>query len=267
MLYQKLLAGERPYVINISCLNGFENHRHTEVELNYCIEGSYPVRLGQHSYTMQPGDLLVIGSMTSHEFPAGGGHNLALTIEMGPVLLGSYFAALKKVSVLRLDTAAHPALQALLTQIAALYRAPAPFSELQLKGELYKLCACILGIMEHAGDTDPAAKALRSVANIEKALELIYTKYAGPLSVGEVAQMCGYSKSNFCKTFKQITGNTFHNVLNQYRIKIAASLLKGTDYSLEQIADEVGFGEAKTLCRVFKTFMGTTAGAYRKKNS
>ena len=37
--------------------------------------------------------------------------------------------------------------------------------------------------------------------------------------------------------------------------------------SAEQIADEVGFGDAKTLCRVFKAVMGTTAGAYRKKNS
>jgi len=267
MLYQKLLAGERPYVINISCLNGFENHRHTEVELNYCIEGSYSVRLGQQLHRMQPGDLLLIGSMASHEFPACGGHNLALTIEMGPVLLGSYFAALKKIPLLRLSTGQHPTLQALLAEIVALQRAPTAFSELQLKGSLYRLCACILGIMEQTQPTEPAVKALRSVANIEKALELIYTGYAGALSVEEVARLCGYSKSNFCKTFKTITGDTFHSVLNRYRVKIASNLLKNTDHPLEQIADEVGFGDAKTLCRVFKAVMGTTAGAYRKKNS
>ena len=268
MLYQKLLAGERPYFIGFGSLNGFQNHRHAEVELNYCVEGSYPVKVGQQSYIMQPGDLLVIGPMAPHEFPGGSNTpNLALTIEMGPVLLGSYFAALKKIPLLRLSTGQHPTLQALLAEIVALQRAPTAFSELQLKGSLYRLCACILGIMEQTQPTEPAVKALRSVANIEKALELIYTGYAGALSVEEVARLCGYSKSNFCKTFKTITGDTFHNVLNRYRVKIASNLLKNTDHPLEQIADEVGFGDAKTLCRVFKAVMGTTAGAYRKKNS
>lgn len=78
--------------------------------------------------------------------------------------------------------------------------------------------------------------------------------------------LCGYSKSNFCKIFKRITGEPFHGVLNGYRIRIACDLLDKTDYSVERIAGEVGFADTKTFCRVFKSVMGVTAGRFRKKD-
>ena len=110
------------------------------------------------------------------------------------------------------------------------------------------------------------SKEIRLVSNIEKALELIYDEYATNLTVERAAEVCGYGKSNFCKIFRRITGDTFHNVLNRYRITMACNLLDKTNYSVEQIATEVGFSEIKTLCRVFKSFMGMTTGEYRKKN-
>ena len=76
---------------------------------------------------------------------------------------------------------------------------------------------------------------------------------------------CNIEKGNFCKTFKQITGDTFHQFLNKYRVKMACVLLELTDYSVETIASEVGFADAKSLCRVFKSIKKMTTGQYRKE--
>ena len=52
--------------------------------------------------------------------------------------------------------------------------------------------------------------------------------------------------------------------LNRQRIKSSYGLLSETTMSIAEIAQEVGFGEAKTFCRVFKNIAGITPGEYRK---
>jgi YesN/AraC family two-component response regulator len=80
-----------------------------------------------------------------------------------------------------------------------------------------------------------------------------------------VAERNGYSKSNFCRVFKRITGNTFHDILNQRRVEVAGFLLVQTNLDLEEIAQQVGFLDAKCFCRVFKKYTGKTPGTYRKQ--
>ena len=90
------------------------------------------------------------------------------------------------------------------------------------------------------------------VANIKKALEMIYYDHSKPLTVDDAAEATGYGKSNFCKIFKMITGDTFHNVLNSQRVESACGLLSETNMSISEIAATVGFGETKSFCRIFR---------------
>lgn len=99
---------------------------------------------------------------------------------------------------------------------------------------------------------------------IDHALEIIHNQYPDPLTVDTTSRLCGYSKSNFCRIFKKITGNTFHNALNRRRVDVACALLRQTDAPIEQIAQETGFVDAKSFCRVFKSLTGITARDYRK---
>lgn len=69
MLYQALLTEERPYAAYIGKMQGFQRHRHPEIEMNYCIRGSYDIIIDRKRYTMQQGDFALIGSMTVHEAP------------------------------------------------------------------------------------------------------------------------------------------------------------------------------------------------------
>ncbi len=266
MLYQKLLGGERPYHALLGGHNVFGDHRHSELELSYCTEGSYRVCIGGTSYLLQQGDFLVIGSMCVHSYDSGGMKNMALTIEVGPAFLNGFFDAFAR---LRIENpllspgsdARHHELHALLEETVALCREDAPTAELLIKGNLYKICAYIL---KNFPPEDAVSRNLHGILSIERALEMIRTRYAEPLRIEAVARENGYRESNFCKVFKSVTGETFHSALNHRRVEVACMLLRDSNDAVESIAQQVGFGDAKAFCRVFKSITGVTPNTYRK---
>lgn len=271
MLYQKLLTGEKPYYISIFDMSGFEEHRHPELEINYCLEGSFDIRINQTLYHIEKGDLVIINSMLSHEISQSSNTNpYALIIEIGPSFLRenyNLFAEASFTTLIRVQDTNASILHETLDEIADLYRNPSSFSELLIKGNLYKLCANLLINCIDLNAPAQNSIAMRNVASIEHALELIRTHYFEPITVEQVATLNGYSKSNFCKTFKSITGDTFHNILNRERITNACHLLQNTNNSIEDIAYQVGFNGAKSFCRVFKSITGLTPGTYRKSSN
>ncbi len=270
MLYQKLLVGEHPYFVRLSrTCRGFEEHRHSEIELYYCIKGSRDIIINKERFHIKEGSLAIIGSMAAHElFSQESCETISLVVDVGPLLLGRYFEPLAKATfsepVFCLNSQKHNYLIALLNETAQAAENQSDFSELVIKGNLYKICAYILKEFVSQNTSSNTSKALRSVSNIERALEHLYANYNKELPIEEVAALCGYSKTNFCKIFKNITGTTFHSFLNSYRIKIACDLLRETNLPLDDIATQVGFSDAKTLCRIFKSDTGITPGEFRK---
>lgn len=84
------------------------------------------------------------------------------------------------------------------------------------------------------------------------------------LSLKELAEMSCMSIPSFSRKFKERTGKTLVQYLNEQRIGRAKALLENKSLSLEQIAGKVGFSNANYLIRVFKKITGQTIGEYRK---
>lgn len=70
---------------------------------------------------------------------------------------------------------------------------------------------------------------------------------------------------SFCKKFKDKTGLTMVQYMNEKRIEKAKLLLKNRKLSLEQVAEMTGFSNANYLIRVFKKMTGQTVSEYRKR--
>lgn len=271
MLYQKLLLGERPYFVVVHQMSGFEEHRHPELELNFCLQGTYEILIDKSSYRVKKGDLTVISPMIGHgiawnEVPDCYG----LTIEVGPAFLAGNFVPFSKSEfpepVFSLDSERYQDLRKLLEETATLSKSSSNCAELLIKGNLYKICGYFLRDFLQEKPVEPKEKRLQDIAKIEKVLELIHNRYAEPLTVEYVAEQNGYGKSNFCRVFKELTGDTFHSVLNRRRIENARYLLKQTALSVEEVAQQVGFNDAKSFCRVFKSVSGISPGVYRKSS-
>jgi AraC-like DNA-binding protein len=85
------------------------------------------------------------------------------------------------------------------------------------------------------------------------------------INVQGAAQLCGMSESYFMSFFKRVTGLTFMEYLNRYRIERAQVLLLSTDESIAGISHEVGYCDQSYFGAVFRKAIGMTPAAYRRR--
>jgi AraC family transcriptional regulator len=83
--------------------------------------------------------------------------------------------------------------------------------------------------------------------------------------VGELASLCGLSRSYFTKAFKVSTGLPPHRWLNRNRIRHAQEMLEETDERLSSIALSCGFSDQSHLTRIFHAIVGSSPAAWRRQ--
>ena len=274
MYYQSILTGISPYFAKVAYLGAFREHRHADIELHYCIKGGFSAVINKRSYFVGEGELLLVSPMSAHSFPGDEAESsLVLTIIVGVSFLKNFFsyfsAAPKDRYIISPDDTSTVSgnLFSSLKEMCELCARGEDRRELLVRGNICKICSHLIDSIATPDSSDTTeGREIKKVANIEKALEMIYHDYQSPLTVDDAAAVTGYGKSNFCKIFKSITGETFHNVLNRQRVESACALLEQTGLSISEIASEVGFGESKTFCRVFKSVTSYTPLEYRKEH-
>lgn len=97
-----------------------------------------------------------------------------------------------------------------------------------------------------------------------KAKAMLAERMADDISIVDVARECRLSRSQFCKSFKQTTGQSPYAWLTRHRISTAQSLLRSTQRPLVDIALACGFGDQSHLTRMFSRMVGTPPGCWRR---
>ena len=269
MIYQKIFTTEDPYRVGIGTFPSFPEHRHADLEFNFCIEGEFDIIIDKKLHHVTEGGMTFVHSMESHEIIGdNSGERRVMTLIVGHSLMKKHFGEFNRAafvnSVYDLNEDGRVEIKNLLIECERLLRSNTPSKDMMLTGNIYKILASMLDTLAVADRGVSEESNYSKIENIENALELIYYKYKEPITVEDAAALTGYSKSNFCKIFKRTVGEGFHQALNRQRAENAAGLLKLSNMSVADIAAEVGFSEAKAFCRVFKAIYGITPGQYRK---
>ena len=84
-------------------------------------------------------------------------------------------------------------------------------------------------------------------------------------SIAHVAALCGLSRSHFERAFKATMGIPPHRWLVRQRVRRAGEMLERTDDSISVIALSCGFADQSHLTRMFRTIMGSSPGAGRRR--
>lgn len=100
---------------------------------------------------------------------------------------------------------------------------------------------------------------------IEKTIEKIINSYDEKLNIKEIAYELDVSASYLSRKFKAVTGETFLDVLNKYRIQKSINLLREEKYKLYEISEKVGFTDYKHFCSVFKKHLNIAPGDFMKR--
>jgi AraC-like DNA-binding protein len=84
-------------------------------------------------------------------------------------------------------------------------------------------------------------------------------------TVETIAREAGLSRSTFAATFKAVTGDTPLDYLTRWRMYRAKVLLRGSELSLMEIAERVGYDTDTALSRAFRRSEGVAPGSWRRK--
>ena len=111
-------------------------------------------------------------------------------------------------------------------------------------------------------DTSPDNDNLQ----IKPAIDYLHMNFSDPdISVQKLCKLVYMSDTWFRKLFSQLYGTTPVKYINQLRINQAKELIESGYYSVEQIAELVGFSDSKYFSTVFRHHTGYSPSEYKKK--
>lgn len=133
--------------------------------------------------------------------------------------------------------------------------------EIAMTGALYTLLSCLIQYSRLPKEK----KDDLQMAYVEKAIDFISIRYSYPITVDEIAEYTGISRSHLYRSFQNLIQQSPKEYLNNFRIKQACRLLKETRLSVGAIAHSVGFENNLYFSKAFKKNMGINPSQYREK--
>jgi AraC-like DNA-binding protein len=101
-------------------------------------------------------------------------------------------------------------------------------------------------------------------SRVEKAMDFLQVNLARKISADDAARAAGVSVRNLNHLFRSQVRMAPMSVLLNYRLDRACHLLRHTDQSIEQVAENCGFPNRYYFSRMLKQHRGISPAAYRK---
>ncbi|MFP3155992.1 AraC family transcriptional regulator [Lachnospiraceae bacterium ZAX-1] len=249
------------------------------LEINHCREGRFECELqkGEFAY-MGEGDLsanVMSAMLQSSRFPLAHYHGVSivmdipcaskamesLSTELGmvsldPLVLKNRLLTERPYFILRgTESISHI--------FSELYNAPDSSKESYIRLKVLELMLFLNIVdLDHADERQyyhktrvDAIKAMHGYLtthmNEQFTLEVLSARFGIPLT-------------SMKSCFKSMFGAPIHAYMREYRLQAAAVMLRETDKSIADIADEVGYGSHAKFSSAFRSATGVTPSDYRK---
>ena len=116
---------------------------------------------------------------------------------------------------------------------------------------------------EYFGALQPALPDIAS--QVESYLESHYQDCA--LTVQTIAGDLGFTNTYLSAAYKKSSAKTVNQPLTQIRLFHAKKLLVSSDRKLYEVANAVGYGDARYFVKLFTREMGLSPREYQKRHS
>lgn len=279
VLHEKnIFKRDFPFRLFIADNIEFPPHWHEELEIAYVIEGSLQVGLDNEVYTLNQGDILIIGTGVVHYYLSQHGWRQLFIIQAGLSLFENLAQNVRDRRFINpllqncrkkedFCPEAYKNLKEYIRVLIDEYSAKREGYRLVQKARLYDILALIIRElpMEKYSDAEKN-KRLAKLERLDNVFNFVEENYHRDITLEDASRAVNFSAYHFTRFFKDAAGMTFGQYLSRFRVSKAEWYLTNTQDSITQIAFKAGFNSIKTFNRIFKELKGCPPSNYRKSN-
>lgn len=266
-----------------------EIHRHEYVQIIYVLKGRLTHVINRHSFDVIKGDIFVIPPYVPHYFvDTYGDHFELIEYEFTPEFINEKFSSsfadnsfmdfayLEPFLVveqemrprLNLTGALQLEVEKIFEEILTEYAKNEIDFTLVIKALTMKLLILVgREFKKDIAGSDSEQLYERHRDALQSAVSFVDTHYNQDISMDQAAKAAMLSPSYFRYLFKQMTGRTFTEYLNNLRINKAIDLLvTRNDIQIIDICYESGYHNVNYFNRIFKQITGVSPRFYRTKH-
>ncbi|XEC93733.1 AraC family transcriptional regulator [Paenibacillus tarimensis] len=259
-------------------------HWHEHLEILFIVNGRAVFDIGGASYEASAGDLLFVHSGELHSGYAINNMDVdyyAIVIGRsllggdagdplyGPMILPFMDGRKRFPAHLPSTDAGYEMFAESVRRIITEFEAKQPGYELSIRAYLQLLVSGALRRLGGEGEKVRGASGINSLRSeqFEALFAFIREEYKRPIGLPEAAQLVNMSISHFCKTFKRLTGRTFIEYVNLYRVNESEKLLLTTGMTVTEAAEQVGFSSIHYFIRTFKSLKHYSPSQCKRRTS
>ncbi len=255
-------------------------NRHDYFELILVDRGEVVFQVQDRFLDVKEGDLFVVGNSLFHRLIYTGTRVKAPRIMFLPQLIcpaGSTSEDADYLMPFLVQDAEFPhvvpartgiprQVRALMTRIYD--RLPATSASARLCAKTY-LKMILAELMEHyasyGGSKSTFEARHRNLDRLRPVFDFLAMHYSDSIELADVASIVSMSNRSFTRFFKKVTGQTFVDYLNGFRIEKARLLLAAGDKTIAEVSQEVGFCNQSYFGAVFRSLAKMSARQYVKQ--
>lgn len=267
MRYEPMITRSESYRSYLWVGRDFGPHWHSEIEVLTCLEGSILVRAENRQYPLTPGQVLIIPGNEAHQFLSDNTNSRLMIQKFGYSLLGSDFTRIQSSCLYFRLLDGPEELTSTLQKLTSCLLSDGEITqenEWKMRAYVMLLAHSLRNVPSTYRPSENQINRTRRLAGIYPALDYVKEHFQEHITLDDAAKLTGYAKTYFCKHFKRVTGVSFHQYLNRYRISVACLLLEDPGLSVATIAEMTGFSSAKLFCRIFKETTNMTTSQYQR---
>ncbi len=255
----------------------FEWHYHPEFELTLITSGRGRRFVGDHIADFREGDLVLLGPLLPHTWRSGPSSpgakkRRAIVIQFLDNFLGTGLSECKELSLIQqLLTRSRYGLQFLGRQRTVVATQLEKLVNLRPAQKLSELLNILDALSEAKQTRSLASKAYaiprqRSTSpRFANILETIHRDFQRPLRQNDLARSAGLSRAAFNRNFRQATGTTLVDYVNDLRIGHACRMLAESPKPITEICFESGFSNLSNFNRCFLRRRGMPPSKFRSQ--
>ncbi|MDQ0207236.1 AraC family transcriptional regulator [Alkalicoccobacillus murimartini] len=258
----------------------FPRHKHDYIEMSYVLQGSFTQTIAGKRLTLNEGELMFLNQHIEHEIDPCSKEDIIINFIIqpsffeyifsflnirGPIyrfLMDSLYTYSYQGQYLTFKTATNDKLQELILTIINEILNPVDVSEARVKLQVGLL---IVELSQNEHQIEGAETLTLHSSWMQETLSYINQSYS-TATLTEISHRLNQHDYVLSRAIKQMTNQTFKELLQEKRLTVACDLMTKTDLPITMVVNQVGYDNVSYFYRIFQKRYGMTPKKFRESS-